>query len=138
MWGADVCLHGAVCFQASDQRMRDMMDRLESTENRQNTIVSFLARLAQNPTVLQQMVSVAQNVGLQRSLNDGRNGGEATTSFEPAQSSYIAKCFRSYAGVTQALAYAVGAIEANTEHSRWQLLRGSRPLIRTQQSFQHL
>lgn len=61
--------------QASEQRMRDMMDRLETTENRQNTIVSFLARLAQNPTVLQQMVSVAQNVGLQRSLNDGRNGG---------------------------------------------------------------
>jgi hypothetical protein len=56
--------------------MRDMMGRLETTENRQTTIVSFLARLAQNPTVLQQMVSVAQNVGLQRSLNDGRNGGE--------------------------------------------------------------
>lgn len=55
--------------------MRDMMDRLDSNEQRQNTIVSFLARLAQNPTVLQQMVSVAQNVGLQRSLNDGRNGG---------------------------------------------------------------
>jgi hypothetical protein len=61
--------------------MRDMMDRLESTENRQNTIVSFLARLAQNPTVLKQMVSVAQNVGLQRSLNDGRNGGEASHSW---------------------------------------------------------
>jgi hypothetical protein len=61
--------------QASETRMRDMMGRLETTEQRQNTIVGFLARLAQNPTVLQQMVSVAQNVGLQRSLNDGRNGG---------------------------------------------------------------
>lgn len=56
--------------------MREMMGRLETTEQRQNTIVGFLARLAQNPTVLQQMVSVAQTVGLQRSLNDGRNGGE--------------------------------------------------------------
>lgn len=74
VWRAVLCCD---VLQASEQRMRDMMDRLESTENRQNTIVSFLARLAQNPTVLQQMVSVAQNVGLQRSLNDGRNGGEA-------------------------------------------------------------
>jgi hypothetical protein len=74
-----VLFHAVLCcaVQASEQRMRDMMDRLETTENRQNTIVSFLARLAQNPTVLQQMVSVAQNVGLQRSLNDGRNGGES-------------------------------------------------------------
>jgi hypothetical protein len=54
--------------------MRAMMDRLDNTEQQQSTIVGFLARLAQNPTVLQQMVSVAQNVGLQRSL-DGRNGG---------------------------------------------------------------
>jgi hypothetical protein len=56
--------------------MRDMVDRLDNNEQRQNTIISFLARLAQNPTVLQQMVTVAEDVGLQRSLNDGRNGGE--------------------------------------------------------------
>lgn len=56
--------------------MRDMAERIDSNQQRQDTIISFLARLAQNPTVLQQMVSVADNLGLQRSLNDGRNGGE--------------------------------------------------------------
>ncbi|KAF6266656.1 hypothetical protein COO60DRAFT_1623446 [Scenedesmus sp. NREL 46B-D3] len=59
--------------QAADQRMRDMHDRLETQEQRQNTIVSFLARVAQNPTVLQQMVSVAQSAGLQR-LSSQRGG----------------------------------------------------------------
>jgi CHASE3 domain sensor protein len=52
--------------QAADQRMREMQDRLDTTEQRQNTIVSFLARVAQNPAVLQQMVSAAQASGLQR------------------------------------------------------------------------
>lgn len=79
------CVVLCCAVQASEQRMRDMMDRLETTENRQNTIVSFLARLAQNPTVLQQMVSVAQNVGLQRSLNDGRNGGESQSTHSTAR-----------------------------------------------------
>lgn len=59
--------------QAADQRMRDMHERLESQEQRQNTIVNFLARVAQNPTVLQQMVSVAQSAGLQR-LSSQRGG----------------------------------------------------------------
>eukprot|EP00879_Flechtneria_rotunda_P014859 GHRR01015526.1.p1 GENE.GHRR01015526.1~~GHRR01015526.1.p1 ORF type:complete len:225 (+),score=61.26 GHRR01015526.1:360-1034(+) len=59
--------------QAADQRLRDMQERLEVNENRQNTIIGFLARVAQNPTILQQMVSVAQNVGLQRIAS--RNGG---------------------------------------------------------------
>lgn len=54
--------------------MREMQDRLETTEQRQNTIVGFLARVAQNPTVLQQMVSVAQQAGLQRISS--KNGGE--------------------------------------------------------------
>lgn len=54
------------CLQATDQRLREMQERLETTEDRQNTIVGFLARVAQNPAVLQQMVSVAQSTGLQR------------------------------------------------------------------------
>jgi heat shock transcription factor len=58
--------------QAAEQRMRNMQERLETTEDRQNTIIGFLARVAQNPTVLQQMVSVAQSAGLQRLSN--RNG----------------------------------------------------------------
>jgi hypothetical protein len=62
-------------MQAADQRMREMHERMESQEQRQNTIVNFLARVAQNPTVLQQMVSVAQSAGLQR-LSSQR-GGEA-------------------------------------------------------------
>lgn len=60
--------------QAAEQRMRDMQQRLETTEDRQNTIVGFLARVAQNPAVLQQMVSVAQSAGLHRISS--RNGGE--------------------------------------------------------------
>lgn len=63
-------------LQAADQRMRDMHERLESQEQRQNTIVNFLARVAQNPTVLQQMVSVAQSAGLQR-LSSQRGGEPA-------------------------------------------------------------
>eukprot|EP00878_Enallax_costatus_P005338 GHUV01005606.1.p1 GENE.GHUV01005606.1~~GHUV01005606.1.p1 ORF type:complete len:595 (+),score=202.55 GHUV01005606.1:324-2108(+) len=71
--------------QATDQRMREMQDRLETTEDRQNTIIGFLARVAQNPTVLQQMVSVAQSAGLQRISNRngarkkrrGRSGGDS-------------------------------------------------------------
>jgi hypothetical protein len=71
-----LCLfHARCCLQAADQRMREMHDRLETQEQRQNTIVNFLARVAQNPTVLQQMVSVAQSAGLQR-LSSQR-GGEA-------------------------------------------------------------
>eukprot|EP00882_Tetradesmus_deserticola_P032703 GHRQ01037247.1.p1 GENE.GHRQ01037247.1~~GHRQ01037247.1.p1 ORF type:complete len:129 (-),score=43.42 GHRQ01037247.1:256-642(-) len=62
--------------QAADARMRDMHDRLETQEQRQNTIVNFLARVAQNPTVLQQMVSVAQSAGLQR-LSSQRGGAAA-------------------------------------------------------------
>jgi hypothetical protein len=63
-------------LQSSDQRIREMQQRVEATEQRQNTIVNFLARVAQNPTVLQQMVSVAQISGLQRlEGNTGRGEG---------------------------------------------------------------
>jgi hypothetical protein len=72
-----LCCGACCCVQAADQRMRDMHDRMEAQEQRQNTIVNFLARVAQNPTVLQQMVSVAQSAGLQR-LSSQR-GGEAGT-----------------------------------------------------------
>ena len=62
--------------QGSDQRIRELQQRVESTEQRQSTIVNFLARVAQNPTVLQQMVSVAQSGGLQRLQgNAGRGEG---------------------------------------------------------------
>lgn len=66
--------------QTADSRIRDLQLRLDSTEARQNTIVNFLARVAQNPTVLQQMVSVAQSAGLQR-LSSGRSGGELAAYF---------------------------------------------------------
>lgn len=59
--------------QAMEQRMRDMAERVESTEHRQNAITTFLARVAQNPSVLQQMMSVAQSSGLTRLAS--RNGG---------------------------------------------------------------
>eukprot|EP00775_Hariotina_reticulata_P013684 gene13684-13806_t len=67
--------------QAADQRMREMQGRLDTTEQRQNTIVSFLARVAQNPAVLQQMVSAAQASGLQRignkkAVRKKRRGGD--------------------------------------------------------------
>lgn len=44
--------------QASDARMREMQQRLDSTEARQNTIISFLGRVAHNPGVLQQVCSL--------------------------------------------------------------------------------
>lgn len=53
--------------------MREMVERVETTEAQQSTIISFLARVAQNPAVLQQMVAVAQTAGLQRLSH--KNGG---------------------------------------------------------------
>jgi hypothetical protein len=55
--------------------MRDMQQRLEATESRQNTIISFLGRVAHNPAVLQQLVAAAQHAGMQR-LGEGAGGGE--------------------------------------------------------------
>jgi hypothetical protein len=49
---------------------------MENQEQRQDTLISFIARMAQNPTMLQEMVTIADSLGLQHSLNDGRNGGE--------------------------------------------------------------
>jgi hypothetical protein len=54
--------------------MRELQQRLDSTEARQNTIISFLGRVAHNPAVLQQLVAAAQHAGIQR-LSDGAGGG---------------------------------------------------------------
>ncbi|KAI8467345.1 MAG: hypothetical protein J3K34DRAFT_37862 [Monoraphidium minutum] len=61
--------------QASDARMRDLQQRLESTESRQNTIINFLGRVAHNPAVLQELVAAAQSSGLQRISSSQAPGG---------------------------------------------------------------
>jgi hypothetical protein len=63
-------------MQAADQCMREMHDRLDTQEQQTRTIVNFLARVAQNPTVLQEMVSVAQAAGMQR-ISSQRGGATA-------------------------------------------------------------
>jgi hypothetical protein len=78
-------------MQAADQRMREMHERMESQEQRQNTIVNFLARVAQNPTVLQQMVSVAQSAGLQRLSSQRGGGATAEEQVAPQQQCCIMK-----------------------------------------------
>lgn len=47
--------------------MREMQQRLEATESRQNMMISFLGRVAHNPAVLQQLVAAAaQHAAVQR------------------------------------------------------------------------
>jgi hypothetical protein len=52
--------------QSSDEKLRSLQTRLESTEQRQQTIISFLARVAQNPAILQQMFQAVQTTGVPR------------------------------------------------------------------------
>jgi hypothetical protein len=56
--------------------MRDLQQRLDATESRQNTIINFLGRVAHNPAVLQQLVAAAQQSGMQRiGSSPGRAAG---------------------------------------------------------------
>lgn len=64
--------------QANDARVRDLQQRLDSTESRQQTIINFLGRVAHNPAVLQQLVAAASQHG-------GGGGGVPRLTDSPAK-----------------------------------------------------
>jgi hypothetical protein len=53
-------------LQASDLRMRDLQTRVERTEQRQHGMINLLARVMQDPAMLQQAFATLQNTNLQR------------------------------------------------------------------------
>ncbi|GAX80596.1 hypothetical protein CEUSTIGMA_g8032.t1 [Chlamydomonas eustigma] len=52
--------------QSSDSKIRDLLQRVEQTETRQNTIISFFTTALKNPAMLQRLFTQVTSGGVQR------------------------------------------------------------------------